>query len=251
MIMGMKEDVVREIVKCVVVPRPDESAKLVSTNAGRQASRPRSGTTLMTLLDQQMSRVIGNGSSTNGGGSASSSRGVSQYGMADVYPTATTTTMAMNGTAGHVGGRGGGSGRLTLAATGAGAGSGRLTSPAPVNGTRDMQSAGTSISGLPTSSGLLPHNVNSPIVNSISSPHLAGPTTTAAFAQHSGRTWSGQRQRSSIAYGRQQMTANCSGGLTGTHEVVVGDKRGRERDRDREKVLPSFRELDASLRRRK
>lgn len=56
---ALKEDVVREIVKCVVVPRPDESAKLVSTNAGRQASRPRSGTTLMVVLDQQLDRVKG------------------------------------------------------------------------------------------------------------------------------------------------------------------------------------------------
>lgn len=54
---ALKEDVVREIVKCVVVPRPDESAKLVSTNAGRQASRPRSGTTLMVVLEQQLERV--------------------------------------------------------------------------------------------------------------------------------------------------------------------------------------------------
>lgn len=56
-VQAMKEDVVREIVKCVVIPRPDESAKLVSTNAGRQASRPRSGTTLMVVLEQQISRV--------------------------------------------------------------------------------------------------------------------------------------------------------------------------------------------------
>ena len=54
---ALKEDIVREIVKCVVVPRPDESAKLVSTNAGRQASRPRSGTTLMIVLEQQLARV--------------------------------------------------------------------------------------------------------------------------------------------------------------------------------------------------
>lgn len=54
---ALKEDVVREIVKCVVIPRPDESAKLVSTNAGRQASRPRSGTTLMVVLEQQIARV--------------------------------------------------------------------------------------------------------------------------------------------------------------------------------------------------
>lgn len=56
-IHSLKEDIVREIVKCVVIPRPDESAKLVSTNAGRQASRPRSGTTLMVVLDQQIARV--------------------------------------------------------------------------------------------------------------------------------------------------------------------------------------------------
>lgn len=54
---ALKEDVVREIVKCVVIPRPEESAKLVSTNAGRQASRPRSGTTLMVVLEQQLARV--------------------------------------------------------------------------------------------------------------------------------------------------------------------------------------------------
>lgn len=54
---ALKEDVVREIVKCVVIPRQEESAKLVSTNAGRQASRPRSGTTLMVVLEQQLARV--------------------------------------------------------------------------------------------------------------------------------------------------------------------------------------------------
>lgn len=54
---SLTDDIVREIVKCVVVPRPDESAKLVSTNAGRQASRPRSGTTLMIVLEQQISRL--------------------------------------------------------------------------------------------------------------------------------------------------------------------------------------------------
>lgn len=57
---ALKEDVVRDIVKCVVIPRPDESVKLVSTNAGRQASRPRSGTTLIIVLDQQISRVENN-----------------------------------------------------------------------------------------------------------------------------------------------------------------------------------------------
>lgn len=54
---GLKEDIVREIIKCVVVPRPDESAKLVSTNAGRQASRPKSGKTLMVVLEEQLDRV--------------------------------------------------------------------------------------------------------------------------------------------------------------------------------------------------
>lgn len=54
---SLKEDIVREIIKRVVVPRPDESAKLVSTNAGRQASVPRSGTTLMVVLEQQLARV--------------------------------------------------------------------------------------------------------------------------------------------------------------------------------------------------
>lgn len=53
----LKEDIVREIIKCVVIPRPDESAKLVSTNAGRQASRPKAGTTLMVVLEQQLARV--------------------------------------------------------------------------------------------------------------------------------------------------------------------------------------------------
>lgn len=54
---ALKEDIVREIIKCVVIPRPDESAKLVSTNAGRQASHPKSGTTLMVVLEQQLARV--------------------------------------------------------------------------------------------------------------------------------------------------------------------------------------------------
>lgn len=56
-INAVAEDVVREIIKCVVIPRPDESAKLVSTNAGRQASRPRTGTTLLTVFEQQVARV--------------------------------------------------------------------------------------------------------------------------------------------------------------------------------------------------
>lgn len=56
-IHALKEDIVREIVKKVVIPRPDESAKLVSTNAGRQASKPRSGLTLMIVLEQQLDRI--------------------------------------------------------------------------------------------------------------------------------------------------------------------------------------------------
>lgn len=52
----LKEDIVREIIKNVVVPRDQESSKLVSTNAGRQSGRPKSGTTLMLLLDQHFER---------------------------------------------------------------------------------------------------------------------------------------------------------------------------------------------------
>lgn len=51
-IMFIKEEVVREIVRAIVVPRPGESAKLVSTNCGRQCARPRSGNTLMTILER-------------------------------------------------------------------------------------------------------------------------------------------------------------------------------------------------------
>lgn len=51
-VMFMKEEVVREIVRTIVVPRPGESAKLVSTNCGRQCARPRSGNTLMTILER-------------------------------------------------------------------------------------------------------------------------------------------------------------------------------------------------------
>lgn len=51
-ILIMKEEVVREIVRAIVVPRPGESAKLVSTNCGRQCARPRSGNTLMTILER-------------------------------------------------------------------------------------------------------------------------------------------------------------------------------------------------------
>lgn len=52
-----KENVVRSIIRCVVVPRPGESAKLVTTNAGRQSSRPPRGNTLIKLLDEHVSRV--------------------------------------------------------------------------------------------------------------------------------------------------------------------------------------------------
>ncbi|CAN8075186.1 unnamed protein product, partial [Agarophyton chilense] len=48
---ALKTDLVREIVKRVVVPRPTESSKLVSTNCGRQCARPLNGVTLMTILD--------------------------------------------------------------------------------------------------------------------------------------------------------------------------------------------------------
>lgn len=51
-IMLIKEEVVRDIVRAIVVPRPGESAKLVSTNCGRQCARPRSGNTLMTILER-------------------------------------------------------------------------------------------------------------------------------------------------------------------------------------------------------
>lgn len=51
-VMFMKEEVVREIVRTIVVPRPGESAKLVSTNCGRQCARPRSGNTLMNILER-------------------------------------------------------------------------------------------------------------------------------------------------------------------------------------------------------
>lgn len=51
-IMFIKEEVVRDIVRAIVVPKPGESAKLVSTNCGRQCARPRSGNTLMTILER-------------------------------------------------------------------------------------------------------------------------------------------------------------------------------------------------------
>lgn len=51
-ILFIKEEVVREIVRAIVVPRPGESAKLVSTNCGRQCARPKSGNTLMTILER-------------------------------------------------------------------------------------------------------------------------------------------------------------------------------------------------------
>lgn len=52
----LKADVVREIVKIVVVPRVGESSKLVSTNCGRQCARPTNGVTLMTILDRLLVR---------------------------------------------------------------------------------------------------------------------------------------------------------------------------------------------------
>lgn len=48
----IKPDLVREIVRAVVIPREGESSKLVSTNCGRQCARPSSGVTLMTILDR-------------------------------------------------------------------------------------------------------------------------------------------------------------------------------------------------------
>eukprot|EP00178_Gracilaria_changii_P014590 TRINITY_DN41030_c0_g1_i1.p1 TRINITY_DN41030_c0_g1~~TRINITY_DN41030_c0_g1_i1.p1 ORF type:complete len:299 (-),score=66.23 TRINITY_DN41030_c0_g1_i1:309-1157(-) len=52
-----KVQIVRSIVRMVVKPRADESSKLVSTNAGRQANKPRgSGSTLMSVLDEQLKR---------------------------------------------------------------------------------------------------------------------------------------------------------------------------------------------------
>lgn len=52
----LKEDVIREIIRHVVVRRPEESVKLVSTNAGRQCLRPRSGLTLMVVFEQHLAR---------------------------------------------------------------------------------------------------------------------------------------------------------------------------------------------------
>lgn len=51
-INAIKPDLVREIVKAVVIPRDDESSKLVSTNCGRQCARPTNGVTLMIILDK-------------------------------------------------------------------------------------------------------------------------------------------------------------------------------------------------------
>lgn len=48
----LKQDLVREIVKAVVIPRDGESSKLVSTNCGRQCARPKGGVTVMTILDR-------------------------------------------------------------------------------------------------------------------------------------------------------------------------------------------------------
>lgn len=48
----IKPDLVREIVKAVVIPKEGESSKLVSTNCGRQCARPSNGVTLMTILDR-------------------------------------------------------------------------------------------------------------------------------------------------------------------------------------------------------
>lgn len=56
----LKPDIVRDIVRAVVIPRHGESVKLVSTNCGRQCSRPNpqnesninGGITLMTILDR-------------------------------------------------------------------------------------------------------------------------------------------------------------------------------------------------------
>lgn len=48
----LKQDLVREIVKAVVIPRDGESSKLVSTNCGRQCARPQGGMTVMTILDR-------------------------------------------------------------------------------------------------------------------------------------------------------------------------------------------------------
>lgn len=54
---AIKHDLVREIVKAVVIPRENESSKLVSTNCGRQCARPVNGVTLMTILDKMFDNV--------------------------------------------------------------------------------------------------------------------------------------------------------------------------------------------------
>lgn len=77
---GLKGDIVRAIVRVVVVPRHGESCKLVSTNCGRQCARPSNGAvTLMTVLDQlfdSFQNVGGtNGSSGSGGRGGGKGRG--------------------------------------------------------------------------------------------------------------------------------------------------------------------------------
>lgn len=51
---ALQPDVVREIIANVIVIRPGESSKLVSTNARRQSTRPEHGLTLMKIFDARL-----------------------------------------------------------------------------------------------------------------------------------------------------------------------------------------------------
>lgn len=69
---ALKRDVVQEIIKLVVKRKPEESAKLVSTNARRQCNTPPSGNTVMTIFESYLVQIT---SSNNAGTSLSMTQG--------------------------------------------------------------------------------------------------------------------------------------------------------------------------------
>lgn len=188
-IHSLKEDIVREIVKCVVIPRPDESAKLVSTNAGRQASRPRSGTTLMIVLDQQLQRVEPK---------------LPQL-VTELYPSRSSSSELRNHHHHH----------------------------------HHVNSASLSSPHLSSSNSFLNQNQNQNQSNYYyhqQQYHYQHPSTSVSW---------NQRQRSSNHHNnsyQQQQYSTTSSRLPSVQDLLVED-RGTPR------ALPSFRELDASLRR--
>lgn len=72
-LLQLRKDVVTEIVKSVVKRRPNESSKLVSTNARRQCAVPSSGTTVMKIFESYLRTAGTRQGSSSAQGSATGS----------------------------------------------------------------------------------------------------------------------------------------------------------------------------------